>query len=187
VNTKPLVVFSQEANCFYSTIIFPMNKLLLAFVYTILLSACASSAYNGSDKPVIKVSEASVDLSDSDKVKQILNQQYNNWRHVQHSMGGTSKQGIDCSGLVFQTYKTKFGVDIPRSTEYQSKMGREIRQEQLRAGDLVFFKTGIFKRHVGMYIDDGEFLHVSSRKGVMISNLEDAYWNNAYWKAQRIQ
>ena len=163
-----------------------MNKLLLVIVYAILLSACASSPYNGSDKPVIKVSESSVDLSDSDKVKQILNQQYKDWRHVQHSMGGTSKNGIDCSGLVYQTYKTKFGVDIPRTTEYQSKVGRVIHQRQLRPGDLVFFKTGIFKRHVGMYIDDGEFLHVSSSKGVMISNLEDPYWNSAYWKAQRI-
>ena len=164
-----------------------MNKLLLVFVYALLLSACASSPYNGPDEPVIKITETSVDLSDSDKVKQILNQQYKDWRHVQHSMGGISKKGIDCSGLVYQTYKTRFGVDIPRSTEYQSKVGRKIRQEQLRAGDLVFFKTGIFKRHVGMYIDDGEFIHVSSRKGVMISNLENPYWNSAYWKAQRIQ
>jgi cell wall-associated NlpC family hydrolase len=76
---------------------------------------------------------------------------------------------------------------MPRSTEYQSKMGRVVRQQQLRAGDLVFFKTGIFKHHVGMYIDEGEFLHVSSSKGVMISNLEDPYWNSAYWKARRIQ
>lgn len=164
-----------------------MNKLLLLFVYAILLSACASSPYNGSDKPQIKVSEASVDLSDSDKVKQILNQQYKDWRHVRHSMGGMSKKGIDCSGLVYQTYKTKFGVDIPRSTEHQSKVGQKIKQQQLRAGDLVFFKTGIFKRHVGLYINDGEFLHVSSSKGVMISNLEDPYWNSAYWKAQRVQ
>ena len=76
---------------------------------------------------------------------------------------------------------------MPRSTEHQSKTGQTIQQEQLRAGDLVFFKTGIFTRHVGMYIDMGNFLHVSTRKGVMISNLEDPYWNDTYWKANRVQ
>ena len=76
---------------------------------------------------------------------------------------------------------------MPRSTEYQSKTGQAIKQEQLRAGDLVFFKTGIFTRHVGMYIDKGNFLHVSTSKGVMISNLEDPYWSDTYWKANRVQ
>ncbi len=164
-----------------------MNKILLLIVYAILLTACSSAPYYASENPAIKVSEATVDLSDSKKVKQVLNQQYKDWRHVQHYLGGTSKNGIDCSGLVYQTYRTKLGVDIPRSTEYQSKTGQEIQQEQLRAGDLVFFKTGIFARHVGMYIDEGQFLHVSSRKGVIISSLENPYWNSAYWKAQRIQ
>ena len=101
-------------------------------------------------------------------------------------MGGTSRKGVDCSGLVYQTYRTKFGVAMPRSTEQQSKMGQAVRKEQLKAGDLVFFKTGVFTRHVGMYIDEGDFLHVSSSKGVMISNLDEKYWKRAYWKARRV-
>ncbi len=76
---------------------------------------------------------------------------------------------------------------MPRSTEYQAKVGRSIPQGQLRDGDMVFFKTGIFTRHVGMYINTGNFLPVSSNKGVMISNLENPYWSSAYWKAQRVQ
>jgi len=152
-----------------------------------LLTACASAPYYGSNKPPVKVAGKHVDLSDTHKVKQILNQQYKDWRYVPYRMGGVSKNGIDCSGLVYQTYRTKLGFDIPRSTEYQSKIGRSIQQGQLRAGDMVFFKTGIFTRHVGMYIDKGNFLHVSSSKGVTISSLEDPYWASAYWKAQRIQ
>jgi cell wall-associated NlpC family hydrolase len=66
-------------------------------------------------------------------------------------------------------------------------MGQAIQRERLRAGDLVFFKTGLFTRHVGMYIDDGDFLHVSSSNGVMVSNLEDLYWKRTYWQARRIQ
>lgn len=164
-----------------------MNKLVVVAVFTILLTSCSSAPYYSSSDPSIKVSETRVDLNDSDKVKQILNQQYSDWRHVQHRMGGTTKNGIDCSGLVYQTYRTKLGINMPRSTEHQSKTGQTIQQEKLRAGDLVFFKTGIFTRHVGMYIDKGNFLHVSTSKGVMISNLEDPYWSDTYWKANRVQ
>lgn len=136
---------------------------------------------------MVKASHPRVDLNDSDKVRHILNQQYKDWHFVQHQMGGTSKKGVDCSGLVYLTYRTKLGIDIPRSSKYQANTGQTIKKERLRAGDLVFFKTGLFTRHVGMYIDSGDFLHVSSSNGVMISNLEDLYWKRTYWKARRIQ
>ena len=164
-----------------------MYKLVSVFVCTMLLSACSTTPYHGSKNPSINVAVQRVDLSDTHKVEQILNQQYEDWRHVQHRLGGISKNGIDCSGLVYQTYRTKLGVDMPRSTEYQAKVGLTIQKSQLRAGDMVFFKTGIFTRHVGMYIDEGNFLHVSSSKGVLISSLENPYWSSTYWKAQRVQ
>lgn len=164
-----------------------MYKLVTVFVCAILLTACSSARYYGLKNPPIKLAENRVDISDAYTVKQILNQQYKDWRHVRYRMGGISKKGIDCSGLVYQTYRAKFGIDIPRSTDYQSKAGRSIQLDELRAGDMVFFKTGIFTRHVGLYIDKGNFLHVSSSKGVTISNLEDPYWASAYWKARRVQ
>lgn len=164
-----------------------MKKFLVLSVYLMLLTACSSAPHQVPEKSTVKVSQIRVDLNDSEKVKQILNHQHKDWRYVQHNMGGTSKKGVDCSGLVYQTYRTKLGVDMPRSTEYQSRMGQAIKKEQLRAGDLVFFKTGVFTRHVGMYMDRGDFLHVSASNGVMISNLEDTYWKRAYWKARRIQ
>ena len=149
--------------------------------------ACASTPYQGSEIAPVKVASQRVDLNNTDKIKQILNRQYKNWSQVKHRMGGLSKDGIDCSGLVYNTYRSEFGIDIPRATEYQSQLGRSIKQDQLRAGDMVFFKTGFKSRHVGMYIDKGNFLHVSSSKGVMISNLENPYWSSAYWKAKRMQ
>ena len=163
-----------------------MKKHLVVCFCMLLLQACSSAPHYGSSKSAVDVSSSRVDFTDSVKVKQILNQQYDDWRRVPHRMGGTSKQGIDCSGLVYNTYRNEFGVDMPRSTEHQSKVGRAIAKEQLRAGDLVFFKTGVFTRHVGMYMDDGDFLHVSSRSGVMISNLDERYWRRTYWKARRI-
>ena len=164
-----------------------MKNLILLPVYLLLLAACSTTPYRVPDGTAVTVSNHRVDLGDSERVKQILSQQYNDWHNVQHKMGGTSKRGVDCSGLVYQTYRTKLGVDMPRSTEYQARMGKAIKKGQLRTGDLVFFKTGLFTRHVGIYIDNGEFLHVSTSNGVTISNLADSYWKRTYWKAQRIQ
>ena len=164
-----------------------MKNLILLPVCLLLLAACSTATYQAPDKTTVTASTHRVDMGDSERVKQILNQQYIDWRNVQHKMGGTSKRGVDCSGLVYQTYRTKLGVDVPRSTEQQSRMGQAIKKSQLRAGDLVFFKTGLFTRHVGMYIDGGQFLHASTSNGVTISSLEDSYWRRTYWKAQRIQ
>ena len=164
-----------------------MYKLVVIYVCVALLAGCSSAPNKAHQDTSASVSDVRIDLSDEHKIKQILNQQYNDWRNVKHRMGGMSMKGIDCSGLVYQTYRTKLGVELPRSTENQSKIGLAVKQDRLRAGDLVFFKTGIFKRHVGMYIDEGDFLHVSSRKGVMVSNLENPYWRSAYWKARRVQ
>ena len=164
-----------------------MYKLLPVLICGMLLIACSSAPRYDTKKSSLKMAVKHVDLNNTTEVKKILNQQYADWRHVKHRMGGISKKGIDCSGLVYKTYRTKFGIDVPRSTEYQSKAGRSIKQSQLKAGDMVFFKTGFKSRHVGMYIDNGNFLHVSSSKGVMISNMEDPYWHSAYWKSQRLQ
>ena len=155
-----------------------MKNLILMPVYALLLAACSTATNRVPDEAALAVSTHRVDMGDTERVKAILKQQYEDWHNVQHKMGGTSKGGVDCSGLVYQTYRTKLGVDIPRATEQQSKTGRAIKKSQLRAGDLVFFKTGLFTRHVGMYIDNGTFLHASSSNGVTISNLEDSLDKN---------
>ena len=164
-----------------------MYKLISTCVCGILLVACSSAASYNSKTSTIKLAEKRVDLSNTRQVKKILDQQYTEWRDVKHHMGGMSKNGIDCSGLVYKTFRTKFGINVPRSTEHQSHTGQSIKKSQLKAGDMVFFKTGFKTRHVGMYIDKGDFLHVSSSKGVMISNMKNPYWNDAYWKSQRVQ
>jgi probable lipoprotein NlpC len=77
-------------------------------------------------------------------------------------------------------------VVLPRSTGFQAELGENIGKSQLRAGDLVFFKTGRTVRHVGVYLEDGRFLHASTSQGVMISGLDESYWKSAYWKAKRL-
>ena len=120
-------------------------------------------------------------------IKKVLYSQFLDWESVPYELGGLSKQGIDCSGFVYVTYRVKFGVQMPRTTAVQSAAGRVVSRSRLEAGDLVFFKTGLSTRHVGMYLEDQQFLHVSSSKGVMISSLDNPYWSEKYWKSTRVE
>lgn len=97
-----------------------------------------------------------------------------------------SKRGIDCSGLVYTTYRDQLGIELPRTTRYQSQIGKAVKRNALRTGDLVFFKTSRKVRHVGIYIEDNKFLHASTKHGVMISKLTDYYWRDKYWHARRV-
>ncbi len=121
----------------------------------------------------------------SSPVSKKLYHHYNEWRGVRYREGGMSKSGVDCSGFVHLTYKNRLNKHIARSTELLSTSGRAISSQSLRPGDLVFFKTGWKKRHVGIYMGKGEFMHASSSRGVMISKLNNPYWSDAYWMARR--
>ena len=83
-------------------------------------------------------------------------------------------------------YSELFDRPLPRTTDQLARSGRPIARRELMAGDLVFFKPPEYKLHVGIYLGEGQFLHASTRQGVMISRLEEAYWRNAYWTARRV-
>lgn len=111
---------------------------------------------------------------------------YQQWQGVPYRLGGESRSGIDCSALVRTIYQSAFDVSLPRSTDVQAKLGNEIGKHELKAGDLVFFKTGKRTRHVGIYLENRKFLHASTRAGVTISHMENTYWRSRYWKSVRI-
>ena len=116
----------------------------------------------------------------------LLLQQYAAWQGTRYRVGGLSHKGIDCSGFVYLTYQKLLGVELPRSADRQAVLGKKIPTRELRTGDLVFFKTGRRGRHVGIYLDQGRFIHASTTKGVTISSLSDRYWSRKYWKATRL-
>jgi lipoprotein Spr len=110
------------------------------------------------------------------------------WMGCAYLFGGSSRNGIDCSGLVQQIFKQVFQIDLPRSTQQQYKKGIYVRRSALLAGDLVFFKNqrGAGIDHVGIYLGEGEFLHASTTEGVIISRLDEAYYRSRYAGARRI-
>jgi cell wall-associated NlpC family hydrolase len=93
---------------------------------------------------------------------------------------------VDCSGFVAAVYRRTFGLQLPRSSEEMARFGRPVERGELRPGDLVFFRPPHAKRHVGFYVGEGEFGHVSASSGVRVSRLSEAYWRRAYWTARRV-
>lgn len=115
-----------------------------------------------------------------------LNTQYSHWKGTPYELGGLNKRGIDCSGFVQVAFRDAFGMKLPRTTEDLADTGKNIPKHQLNVGDLVFFKTGFSKRHVGIYVGNQQFIHASTSKGVMKSNLANPYWSQHYWKSTRL-
>ena len=122
----------------------------------------------------------------SNNILDALNQQYGNWKSVKYKMGGLSKRGVDCSGFVYLTFQEKLGVKIPRTTKLQYAFSKNINKKELRTGDLVFFKTGIKQKHVGIYLTKMQFLHASTSKGVTVSDMDNPYWKKHFLSARRI-
>jgi len=153
------------------------KKVIFTSIIMLLISACTSNSLNIQSHKV----------SPKTNVKQRLFNQHSEWKSVKYQLGGLSKSGIDCSGFVYRTFTDKFNIKLPRTTKQQALMGTSISdQTKLQVGDLVFFKTGIYQRHVGIYLENKKFLHVSTSKGVTISRLDNPYWKSKYWKSTRV-
>lgn len=102
---------------------------------------------------------------------------------------GTSEYdpGLDCSEFVMKVYREYNRMLLPRTAEDQFKVGKQANRRRLYFGDLVFFETerGHIS-HVGIYVGYNDFIHVSSSRGVIISNLNETYWAERYRGARRL-
>lgn len=104
--------------------------------------------------------------------------------------GGTRPSGFDCSGYVQYIYN-KHGISLPRTAFAQSRTGKPVDKNNLRAGDLLFFLTdknrGIPVTHVGIYLGNGEFIHAASKdKGIIVSPLNYGSYANIFVGAKRV-
>jgi lipoprotein Spr len=101
--------------------------------------------------------------------------------------GGTDADGMDCSAFTGRVYERSTAHRLARSAEEQFYEGESIPREELRFGDLVFFRTdGRRASHVGIYIEDDLFAHASTTSGVTISSMESSYYQQRYVGARRI-
>lgn len=110
-----------------------------------------------------------------------------------YKYGGTTRNGMDCSGLLMNSFKA-INMELPRSSSDQSKIGKEVEMKDLEPGDLVFFATGKKKRqitHVGLVTevkgrDNVKFIHASSSLGVVETNIYAEYYQKRFRGARRV-
>jgi len=136
-------------------------------------------------------SDIVIDNGDSNYlIDQIINAASDNLG-VGYRGGGTTKDGFDCSGLMYSTFK-KFDITLPRSSYEMAEVGTPIDLEKARKGDLIFFINRGQHRinHVGMIVevngDEVKFIHSSTQSGVIISSLKESYYDRTFKQVNRI-
>jgi probable lipoprotein NlpC len=103
--------------------------------------------------------------------------------------GGVDSRGLDCSGLVFLSFRDALHASVPRTTSSLYSWSEKIPSNEMKTGDLVFFVTeGASVSHVGIYAGNGRFIHAASagpKTGVMYSRLDESYWKRTFTGAGR--
>ena len=136
------------------------------------------------------IREKASNMNIGEKLVPVL-QEASDYLGTPYKYGGSSKAGIDCSGLTSNCY-LKAGVTLPRSAAEQSQFGEKVERDALQIGDLVFFDAKNRNKidHVGMVTkiegDKVIFIHASSSNGVRFDYLNEGYWKDKLRDARRV-
>ena len=107
---------------------------------------------------------------------------------VPYRYGGTSRRGMDCSGLVFRLWQDVYGRHVPHSVRQLYRLGKPLMPSQAQTGDLVFFAEPGSREpnHVGVVLDGGRFIHASVKKGVIIDRMDSPYYRKRFVGVRRL-
>ena len=170
-----------------------LPKIALLFAFTVILSACHSRKLTlrndnsgitpvkrgpyvmvKPDKDIADKYAAAMGVKRGDIQNGRLYNFIEEWTGAPYRFGGMGKDGIDCSGLVFLLQLQVYDTPVPRTCATQVNVIKRKYEEELKEGDLVFFDfDGKQFSHVGVYLQNGYFVHASTRKGVIIVRLHD--------------
>lgn len=161
-----------------------MKKLILLAFLSCLLISCGSSKSTSSSKTT-KVERAS-------KKSESIISYAKTFKGTRYKFGGTSKKGMDCSGLIYTSFLNE-KISLPRVSRDMAKKGKRLSNDKISKGDLVFFKTNKNRNvinHVGLVVEskrgDILFIHSTTSRGVIISSLDENYWRSAFVEGRRI-
>lgn len=150
-----------------------------ALLLIMLLGGCRSakipfpSGNNGEEIDIV------FDGSISKSRREVIKESHK-WLGTPYKYGGSELgKSADCSGMVMKVYLEATGIKLPRTSLKQSEFCKKIKKNHIRPGDLVFFATGKDPdrvSHVGIMLDSERFIHASSSKGVVVSNLSTPYY-----------
>ncbi|MBT8245587.1 MAG: C40 family peptidase [Winogradskyella sp.] len=170
-----------------------MKKIYVFLLIITTLSTCKSTknASQRNKRNTTKTTRVKTIKTTIPKQAEAIITEAKRYRGTKYKYGGTTKKGMDCSGLIFTSFG-KHGITMPRTTKELSTRGNWVDIKKIQEGDLVFFATKKNSRkvnHVGIVTaikgDDVSFIHSSSSRGVMISKLLERYWYFAYVQARR--
>ncbi|WP_136465896.1 C40 family peptidase [Flagellimonas onchidii] len=182
-----------------------MLKKVLYFLSLLLVASCGSKkrtyskskpkpiivSVEGSAEEVAPPKESKKEKRKNTKAKVIVSTALK-YSGTRYKYGGTTKKGMDCSGLIFVSLKEN-DILFPRVSYQMAEKGKRIKLTQVQKGDLLYFKTskrGKRINHVGLVVDvkgsNIKFIHSTTSRGVIVSSLREGYWNHAFVKAMRI-
>ena len=172
-----------------------MKKIVLLLILCIGLNSCNSSkgikTRKSKTSRVSTKNNTSPSPSTSETVVNIIDYA-KSFEGTRYKYGGSTKKGMDCSGLVVTAFN-KENISLPRTTGALSTTGDWVDVKDVKEGDLLFFATNKNSRnvnHVGIVTASRpgyvEFIHSTTSRGVITSNLAERYWYLAYVQARRI-
>ncbi len=140
----------------------------LILILSLVITSCGSRKYTvKSDTKAAKAADAMANLKSKQLYKFITD-----WTGVKYRFGGLDKSGIDCSGFAFLLEKEIYGITLPRISRDQASVVKNKNINNLKEGDLVFFSFGGNNvDHVGVYLNNGFFVHASTNRGVIVDDL----------------
>ena len=170
-------------------------KLRIAIILFLLPFVVGAQTKKASHRPAPKVQKQSIEqfyashqLAPNLASSPYLYYQVYDWVGTRYKYAGKSKTGIDCSGFVNEMYRCAYCINLNGGSKDIWPNVKPIEREDLREGDILFFKIKKGQiSHIGVYLGNNKFAHASVHSGVIISDLNEAYYKKYFYKGGRIQ
>lgn len=183
-----------------------MRYIFLVFTCALLVTGCGSSKRASSSGNRVRYSQGKSDSRNNGPIRDSGPQRSINQNLVidgilntalgylgtRYKYGGTTKNGMDCSGLIYTAYLSQ-NISLQRTSYMMAEQGSTISMNNIAPGDLVFFITNSGSRinHVGLVVEatgsEVKFIHATTSAGVIISSLDESYWSRAFKFARRMK